>query len=108
MPTADRREFTRRPAGLLVTLCRIVGGEIHDRVDIILADGIVNSLLVGYVALHEEEARVFLQVDEVFGVARVGHFVVDGDMVVRVFLQHHARKVAADKSGPAGDHDVTQ
>ena len=38
VPAADRRASTRRPSGLLVTLSRIIGGEIHDKLDATLTD----------------------------------------------------------------------
>jgi len=38
VPAADRRQPTRQRSGLLVTLSRIVGGEIHERLDATLTD----------------------------------------------------------------------
>jgi hypothetical protein len=38
VPAADRRELPRRPSGLLVTLSRIIGGEIHEQLDAALTD----------------------------------------------------------------------
>lgn len=45
VPTADRRQCLRRHSGLLVTLSRIIGGEIRDQLHATLTD--VSSAGIG-------------------------------------------------------------
>ena len=44
VPGADRRGGSRRPAGLVVSLSRIIGGETCDRLDVTLMDVSPNGI----------------------------------------------------------------
>ena len=80
-----------------------LGGVVHDRV--VARDDPVEQLGVADVA-HDELHAVGGQARDVLGVAGVGQLVQDGDVDVRVVVDHVVHEVAADEAAAARDDDV--
>ena len=80
-----------------------LGGVVHDGV--VARDQSVQQLGVADVA-HDELHSVGGQTRDVLGVARVGQLVQDGDMHLRVVVDHVVHEVAADEAAAARDDDV--
>ena len=80
-----------------------LGGVVHDRV--VARDDAVQKLGVADVA-HDELHAARGQPGDVLGVAGVGQLVQDGDVDVRVVVDHVVDEVAADEAAAARDDDV--
>lgn len=80
-----------------------LGGVVHDRV--VARDDAVQQLRVADVA-HDELHAVRRQPRDVLGVAGVGQLVQDGDVDLRVVVDHVVHEVAADEAAAARDDDV--
>ena len=83
-----------------------LGRQVHDGVDLVRADDVIDQLTVADVALHEDVVRVVLELLEVLEVPRVGQLVVVDDLPRRAVLPQPLHEVAADEAAPAGHHDV--
>ena len=84
---------------VVVALC----GVVHDRV--VAGDDPIEQLRVADVT-DDELDPVLGQPRDVLGVAGVGQLVQDGDMHVRVVLDHVMHEVAADEAAAARDDDI--
>ena len=82
-----------------------LGGVVHDRV--VARDDAVQQFRVADVA-HDELHSVGGQPRDVLGVAGVGQLVQDGDVDVRVVVDHVVHEVAADEAAAARDDDVLE
>ena len=80
-----------------------LGGVVHDRV--VARDDAVQQFRVADVA-HDELHSVGGQPRDVLGVAGVGQLVQDGDVDVRVVVDHVVHEVAADEAAAASDDDI--
>ena len=80
-----------------------LGGVVHDGV--VAGDQPVEQLGVADVA-HDELHAVGRQTGDVLGVAGVGQLVQDGDVDVRVVVDHVVHEVAADEAAAARDDDI--
>ncbi len=80
-----------------------LGGEVHDRVDLLGVEHLVEAGRVGDVALGEDDPVA--EVAQVREVARVGERVVGDDVVVGALGRPVAHEVRADEPGGAGDEE---
>ena len=80
-----------------------LGGVVHDRV--VARDDAAQQPGIADVA-HDELHAVGGQPGDVLGVAGVGQLVQDGDVDVRVVVDHVVHEVAADEAAAARDDDV--
>ena len=80
-----------------------LGGVVDDRV--VARDDLIEQPGVADVA-HDELHAVGGQPRDVLGVAGVGQLVQDGDVDVRVVVDHVVHEVAADEAAAARDDDV--
>ena len=78
-----------------------LGREVHDDVDLLLAQRPLGELAVADVPLDEDDP--VLDGREALPVARVGQQVVGDDVVVRIALEPVVDEVRADEPGRAGD-----
>ena len=80
-----------------------LGGVVHDRV--VARHQLIEQGGVADIA-HDELHAVGGQAGDVLGVAGVGQLVQDGDVDVRVVVDHVVDEVAADEAAAARDDDV--
>ena len=80
-----------------------LGGVVHDRV--VARHQLIEQRGVADVA-HDELHAVRRQPRDVLGVAGVGQLVQDGDVDLRVVVDHVVYEVAADEAAAARDDDV--
>ena len=84
-----------------------LGCQVNDAVHVILLEQMAHGFEVADVGLDKGVVGLVLNVLEVGQVAGVGELVEINDLVVRVFVDKKSDYMAADKSGPAGDNDMT-
>jgi len=80
-----------------------LGGEVHQRVDLVLAQQTRDRVLVTNVGLDEDVAAVRFQITQVLEVARVGQRVDVDDQIGGTAAAHQACEARPDEPGTAGD-----
>ena len=83
-----------------------LGGEVHDGVDVLGDEEVVDEVGAGDVALDELEVRGGFGRVEVLEVGAVVELVEDHDFVVRVGADEPVGDVGGDEARGSGDEDV--
>ena len=80
-------------------------GEVHHHVRMLFLKQVIDGPTVTDVRFHEAEVGVLHDALQRGQIAGIGQFVHTDDTIFRVPVQHIENKIAADKSGTAGDDD---
>src|SRR3990172_12277134 len=82
--------------------------EIHDGVNIVLANGSCHAGRVADVAAHEDIAarKAIRHVDEIVEIPRVRQLIVHDDPIIGVMLEGEAHIIGADEPRSTGDEQV--
>jgi hypothetical protein len=88
----------------LIDVC--FGGEVDDRIDIVILDGCAYGIDIADIALNEGKMRVGLQIGHIFEAASVGELIEYDDPVVAILFEHIANEIAPDEAGTTGDQQI--